>query len=135
MAGEGAVRWMFERKGVITVATEGKTKEELELLAIELGAEDFSLVGETLDIYTKPEDLETVKKSLEEKQVKIESASLDFMAKEQIVISEKESSSELSQKSEPTMLFLISLIILLSLFRMSVPIKQHHFHHLAMAGL
>ena len=90
MAGEGAVRWMFERKGVIAVATEGKTKEELELLAIELGAEDFSLVGDTLDIYTKPEDLETMKKSLEEKQIKVESSSIEFIAKEQVELSEKE---------------------------------------------
>ena len=90
MAGEGAVRWMFERKGVIEVPTEGKTKEDLELLAIELGAEDFSLSGNTLDIYTKPEDIEKMKKSFEEKQIKIESAYVDYIAKEQVELSEKE---------------------------------------------
>src|SRR3990167_11077965 len=41
MAGEGAVRWMFERNGLIAVDAEGKTKEELELSAIEAGAEDI----------------------------------------------------------------------------------------------
>ena len=32
MAGEGAVRWMFDRQGVITILGEGKTKEDLEML-------------------------------------------------------------------------------------------------------
>ncbi|MFA6190479.1 MAG: YebC/PmpR family DNA-binding transcriptional regulator [Candidatus Staskawiczbacteria bacterium] len=90
MAGEGAVRWMFERKGSITINIEDKPKEELELLAIELGADDVSVRENNLDIYTKPEDLETVKKALEEKQIKIESSSIDFVAKEEVELSEKE---------------------------------------------
>jgi YebC/PmpR family DNA-binding regulatory protein len=90
MAGEGAVRWMFDRKGVITVALNGKTKEELELMAIELGAEDVSSRENMVDIYTKPEEFETVKKALEEKQIKIESSSIDMIAKEEVVLSEKE---------------------------------------------
>ena len=93
MAGEGAVRWMFDRKGCIIVPQEEKTKEELEELAIELGADDVKWNGNSLEIYTKPEDLETVKKSLEEKQIKIESASLDYVAKEEVEISEKDKNS------------------------------------------
>jgi YebC/PmpR family DNA-binding regulatory protein len=90
MAGEGAVRWMFERKGAITVPIQGKTKEELELLAIELGAEDVSSNENSLYIYTKPEDLEKIKRAMEEKQIKIDSASIDYVAKEGVEISAKE---------------------------------------------
>ncbi len=91
MAGEGAVRWMFDLRGVIILSPEeGKTKEELELLAIELGVEDVSCRDNMLNIYTKPEDLEAIKKALEEKQIKIESSSLDYVAKEDIELSEKE---------------------------------------------
>ncbi|MEK7658349.1 MAG: YebC/PmpR family DNA-binding transcriptional regulator [Patescibacteria group bacterium] len=90
MAGEGAVRWMFERKGAISVSGNNKTKEELELLAIEAGADDVKWRGDELEIYTKIEDLDSVKKSLEEKGIKIESASLDYVAKEEVEISEKE---------------------------------------------
>jgi len=96
MAGEGAVRWMFDRKGVITVPVAGTTKEDLELLAIELGAEDVSAQENMIDIYTKPEDLEKIKKALEEKQIKIESASLDYIAKEEIELSGKD--KEAAQK-------------------------------------
>lgn len=90
MAGEGAVRWMFDRKGTITILSENKSKEELELLAIESGAEDISWRDDALDIYTKPEELEKIRKILEEKQLKIESASLGWVAKEEVDISEKD---------------------------------------------
>jgi YebC/PmpR family DNA-binding regulatory protein len=90
MAGEGTVRWMFDRKGFITIYGEGKTKEDLELLAIELGADDVQSDGTNIDIYTKMEDFEKIKRALEEKQIKIESASLDYIAKEEIELSEKD---------------------------------------------
>ncbi|MCX6720846.1 MAG: YebC/PmpR family DNA-binding transcriptional regulator [Candidatus Staskawiczbacteria bacterium] len=90
MAGEGAVKWMFESKGTITVSVAGTSKEELELLAIELGAEDVAARENTVDIYTKPENLDLVKKALEAKGIKIDSASIDFVAKEEVTISEKE---------------------------------------------
>ena len=90
MAGEGAIRWMFDRKGTIIVKLEGKTKVELEMIAIEAGADDVKWLGEDLEIYTKPEDLESVKKILEEKGLTIESSSLGYVAKEEVTISEKE---------------------------------------------
>src|SRR3989344_2352189 len=84
LAGEGAVRWMFDRKGLIVVNSEGKPKDELELLVIESGAEDITKSSNILDVYTKPELLESVKKNLEEKGLKIESYSLGWFAKEEI---------------------------------------------------
>ncbi len=96
LAGEGAVRWMFDKKGVITINCESKMKEELELLVIEIGAQDVFWQDSLLDIYTKPEDLEKIKKELEEKQIKIESAVLGWVAKEEIEASNKE--KEASQK-------------------------------------
>lgn len=94
IAGEGAVRWMFDRKGAITVNSKTQNpnfkNDELEMLAIECGADDARWYDEELDIYTKPEDLEKVKKALEEKQIKIESASLDYVAKEEVELSERD---------------------------------------------
>lgn len=96
LAGEGAVRWLFDKKGTVTINCEAKTKEKLELLAIELGAEDVFWRDNLLTLYTKPEDLEKIKKGLEEKQIKIESASSDWVAKEEIEVSDKE--KEVSQR-------------------------------------
>ncbi len=84
---EGAIKWLFERKGCITINKQ--PKEELELLAIEAGAQDIYWHNDFLDVYTKPEELEKVKKNLEEQNIKIESASLDWVAKEEIEKDEK----------------------------------------------
>jgi YebC/PmpR family DNA-binding regulatory protein len=96
LAGSGSVKWMFERKGCLEIQSgeEGdghkeKKKEDLELLVIEAGAEDIYWHNNILDIYTKPEELEKVKKSLEEKGVQVESTTLDWVAKEQIELDEK----------------------------------------------
>ncbi|MCK4520800.1 YebC/PmpR family DNA-binding transcriptional regulator [Candidatus Parcubacteria bacterium] len=92
LAGEGSVKWMFERKGAITVNNEQKTmnKEDLELKVIEAGADDIYWHNSLLDIYTKPEDLEKVKKNIEAQNIEIESASLDWVAKEEIKLEEKD---------------------------------------------
>lgn len=90
MAGEGAVRWMFDKKGYIQINPESKPKEELELVAIETGADDVRATETSLEVYSKPEDFEKVKKSLAEKGLKIENTSLGWIAKEEITVSEKE---------------------------------------------
>ena len=71
IAGEGAVRWMFERKGTVVIKPEGKSKEDMEMLAIESGADDVKWFGEDLEIYTKPEDLEKVKEYLSGQQAQV----------------------------------------------------------------
>lgn len=93
MVAEGAIKWMFERKGTILVDIKNQKpetkREDLELLVIEAGAEDVHWYEDILYIYSKPEELEKVRKSLEEKEVKIESASLNWVAKEELVVDEK----------------------------------------------
>lgn len=95
LGGEGSVRWMFERKGIITInfqlsITNFQKKEDLELIAIEAGAEDIFWNEDLLDVFTKPEDLEKVKKILEEKGIKVDSASLGWVPKETIQASDKD---------------------------------------------
>lgn len=97
LAETGSVRWLFERKGCLTLDYESqpedlKNKDILELKAIEAGAEDIYWHQEkgVLDVYTKPEALEQVKKTLQAQGVKIESASLDWLAKEQIEIEQND---------------------------------------------
>ena len=96
LAGEGSVRWLFERKSVIQALKEEANKEELEMKAIEAGAEDIYWHNEVLDIYAKIEKMEGIKKNLEKQGIKIKSASLDWIAKEEIIVREKE--KEAAQK-------------------------------------
>lgn len=84
---EGAIKWMFEKKGVINITDlKSKTKDDLELLAIEAGADDVFWEGDSLYIYTKPEDLEKARKTLESKHLTIESANLEWVPKENISV-------------------------------------------------
>jgi YebC/PmpR family DNA-binding regulatory protein len=98
LAGEGSVRWLFDRKGAIVINQESqesdlKNKENLELKVIEAGAEDIYWHDGFLDVYTKVGNLEVVKKNIEDASIKIESASLDWVAKELIDVKEEEKKS------------------------------------------
>ena len=95
LADSGSVKWMFERKGAIILDKEQTTNQgDLEMKVIEAGAEDFLWIkqeeGVYLEIYTKVEDLEAVKKQLENQGVKIETAGLDWIAKETMKLDNKQ---------------------------------------------
>jgi YebC/PmpR family DNA-binding regulatory protein len=87
MAGAGSVAWQFEQRGVITLAPEGDP-EQLELAAIDAGADDVDAAGETVEVYTKPADLEVVRRNLQHAGVKIEAADLSMIAKNTIELDE-----------------------------------------------
>lgn len=85
----GAIKWMFDRKGVIRIEKENiKDKEDLELLAIESGAENFAWENDSFVVYSKLENLDKTKNFFEEKGVKIDSASLEWVSKETLTIDE-----------------------------------------------
>jgi YebC/PmpR family DNA-binding regulatory protein len=95
LVGEGGVKWMFERKGCVTIdqneqPEELKDKEKLEMLAIEAGAEDILWHDGEMDVYCSVENLNEVKNELAKKGVKIEWLGLDWKPKEMVSLSEKE---------------------------------------------
>ena len=89
---EGAVKWLFDRKGILSVDTtkNQKSKEDLEMAVIEAGAADTSWQDDTLEVYTAPEDLDKVQKALEGAGIAVESAMLGWIAKENVKIEEKD---------------------------------------------
>ncbi|EKD49306.1 MAG: hypothetical protein ACD_63C00186G0001, partial [uncultured bacterium] len=60
-------------------------KEEIELAAIDAGASDLKSSDETIEIFTKPEELEGVKNNL--KNVKIDSAEIELVPKNRVELS------------------------------------------------
>jgi len=64
MGESGSVGWMFATRGVITLSVDGGDADEIELQAIEAGADDILLEEDQLSVYTKPEGLETVNQAL-----------------------------------------------------------------------
>ncbi|MDP2637317.1 MAG: YebC/PmpR family DNA-binding transcriptional regulator [bacterium] len=81
----GAVRWMFDQRGAVTIDPKDAGREELELKVIEAGAEDLYWREDGwLDVFTLPQDLEQVRSKLQTEGMKIEAASLDWVPKEHV---------------------------------------------------
>ena len=91
----GCVAWLFESRGVIAIEAAGSKGEESALLAIDAGADDFKLEDGTLEVYTKPQDLETVRRALEEAGVAVASSELAMVPKSTVALGEKDALSAL----------------------------------------
>ena len=85
----GCVAWLFDSKGLITIRTNELDTEKLALEAIDAGAEDVTFESNFVAIYTKPEELEMVRRTLEEKSVPLTSAELSMVPKTMIELEEK----------------------------------------------
>lgn len=80
----GSVKWQFDRKGRIVIETDGADPEELALLAIDAGAEDFEFDDNLLSIYTVPSELEAIRNQLDDDGVEISDAELTMVPKTMI---------------------------------------------------
>jgi len=91
--GLGSVFWNFDRKGVISISNVNLKDvdwDELELELIDTGAEDITKEEAGATIITAMENLQKVKKFLDSKNIKTESAELEYIAKEKKELSEEE---------------------------------------------
>jgi YebC/PmpR family DNA-binding regulatory protein len=88
LATSGAVSWLFDTRGVIVVEIDGPQAEELELAAIDAGAEDVKEEKDYLEILTTPQNLETVRKVVEKIKPPV-SAQVMRVAKKTVVLDEK----------------------------------------------
>jgi YebC/PmpR family DNA-binding regulatory protein len=89
LAENGAVSWQFEQKGVIMVQAEEEQAEELALLAIDEGADDFETYDSTLQIYSTPNTLEAIRASLEQNEAKISTSEISMVPSHTIVLDDK----------------------------------------------
>ncbi len=102
LAESGSVKWNFNQMGVVSIALDKqeKNKEELELIAIDSGAEDVKWKNNILEIYIKPENLEKAKQFLREKNIVIEDSSLDWIPKNEIEIKDESTKKQLEDLFE-----------------------------------
>jgi YebC/PmpR family DNA-binding regulatory protein len=90
----GSVSFLFKLMGGISVSSEeNEDQYEMEMKAIEAGAEDTNYVDSVLAVYVKPEELQRVKENLESRGLKIESADLVYVPLQKVSISEEEKNS------------------------------------------
>lgn len=85
MGAQGSVMYQFEHKGLITVAKNGRSFDDIFSIAVDSGAEDVEDVpssdgttGDEVLIYSKPEDLAKVRTFLAGKGIIIQNAELIY---------------------------------------------------------
>ena len=85
----GCVAWMFEQKGLITVKTESKDEDALMELAIDAGADDMQTVDGYYEITTAVENFESVRTTLEESSITIETSEVTRIPANMVAVDEK----------------------------------------------
>ncbi|MDD5094691.1 MAG: YebC/PmpR family DNA-binding transcriptional regulator [Dehalococcoidia bacterium] len=85
----GCVSWVFDQKGFMTVEAE-KDADDIVLKAIDAGADDVKTEGNVIEIYTKPEDSEAVRKEMEKGGVTVSSAEITLIPKTLMKLSDKD---------------------------------------------
>ncbi|HZJ02360.1 MAG TPA: YebC/PmpR family DNA-binding transcriptional regulator [Thermoleophilia bacterium] len=85
---DGSVSWMFERKGVVYVDAAGRDEDEVMMVAIEAGAEDMIVDGDSLEIRTEPFDFMAVRHALEAAGIPVASAQLTMIPKNTVALDE-----------------------------------------------
>lgn len=90
MGTAGSVGYLFHKKGRIVVKTTPDKFDDVELAAIDAGAEDIQRGDDFVDVFTGPADLHNVKKSLEEAGFEVESSELTYEPENTVEIEDED---------------------------------------------
>lgn len=80
LGAEGAVAWMFSKKGVISIAKDAASEDKLMEIVLESGAEDLNDEGEHWEILADPKDFEAVTDALKAAKIPTETAEVTKIA-------------------------------------------------------
>ena len=96
----GSVGFLFKKRGVIVVPARANEVENIELAAIDAGADDVKVEdnlnenvpenSKNILIYTDPQNLMKVKVQLEADNIKVESARMTYLPQTAVTIAEEE---------------------------------------------
>lgn len=88
----GCVAYLFNKKGVIVIekANVSISEEELMLIAIDNGAQDFEVESETYEIATAPEDFSKIREAFEGYNIEFLEAEIQMVPDTYVKLDEKE---------------------------------------------
>jgi YebC/PmpR family DNA-binding regulatory protein len=81
MGAGGTAQWAFDRKGIILIAKEAATEDQLMEIAVGAGADDYSDHGEDWQVLSSIDALETVLKALEDAKIPTKSSVAGYVPK------------------------------------------------------
>ncbi len=87
----GCVSYMFSKKGIIVIdrTTTNLSEDDMMMLALDNGAEDFEATDECYEITTTPEDFGTVREALEGQGIEFLEAEVQLVPSTYVALDEK----------------------------------------------
>ena len=89
---QGCVSYMFDEKGQIIIAKEDCDMEadELMMLALDAGAEDFAEEEDSFEVLTNPDDFEAVRSTLEAEKIPMAQAEVTMIPQNYVELTSEE---------------------------------------------
>jgi YebC/PmpR family DNA-binding regulatory protein len=81
LGGGGTAGWAFDRKGIVTLAADAATEDQLMEIAVGAGADDYSSDGEEWTILSAVAALDPVVKALEDAKIAPKSSAAGYVPK------------------------------------------------------
>ena len=92
----GSVGWMFDKKGIINVSKAKCEEDKIMDVALEAGADDIDTEGEDyFTIITSFADYETIKKTIEDAGIEVESSEITRIPQNTIAVSDEETAEQI----------------------------------------
>ncbi|MCF7799965.1 YebC/PmpR family DNA-binding transcriptional regulator [Candidatus Babeliales bacterium] len=90
LAESGAVSWMFEHKGLIKITADNLTEDDVLEKMLDYNIDDVSMDDGIISISCDVADLDKVKKGARSAALKIEDASIEWIPKNTVEVTDKE---------------------------------------------
>ena len=89
---QGCVSYMFDEKGQIIIAKEecGLEADDLMMMALDAGAEDFSEEEDSFEVLTAPDDFTAVREALEKENIPMASAEVTMLPQTYVTLTDEE---------------------------------------------
>lgn len=96
---QGCVSYMFDKKGQIVIDKEecDMDADELMMLALDAGAEDFSEEEDSFEVITAPDDFSGVRETLENAGVKMADAEVTMIPQNYVTLDDEEAIKKINK--------------------------------------
>ncbi|MDE7416772.1 MAG: YebC/PmpR family DNA-binding transcriptional regulator [Lachnospiraceae bacterium] len=96
---QGCVSFMFDEKGQIIIDKEEceMSADDLMMVALDAGAEDFSEEEDSFEILTAPDDFDAVYKALQENQIEMASAEVTMIPQNYVTLTDENAVKNLNK--------------------------------------
>ena len=95
LGSDGAVSWMFHKKGMLVFLNTGLNLDDFMLIALEAGAEDIQEEEENFVIYTDFSDFNTVKENIEKEGYNPTNAEITMIPENMVEVNNEETAKQI----------------------------------------